>query len=139
MSPTDTYKDILNISVVDDDIIIRSLLDQILKSITLSNVKLNIRVFEDGSSFLQSEHAKADGNHFLILDGMMPGMDGLEVLQKIKQGENHNRFKVLMLTGRKSKNEIERALELGVDDYVTKPFDVKELQARMVRILNGMK
>ncbi len=39
-----------------------------------------------------------------------------------------NRYKVLMLTGRNSKEEIERALKLGADDYVTKPFNVRELQ-----------
>ena len=42
----------------------------------------------------------------------MPIMDGIEVLQEIKQGENANRYKVLMLTGRNSKDEIERALKL---------------------------
>ena len=81
--------------------------------------------------FYNSEHAKEDVNHFLILDGVMPIMDGLEVLQKVKQGKNANRYKVLMLTGRKSKDEIERALKLGADDYVTKPFYVTELQARI--------
>ena len=44
-----------------------------------------------------------------------------------------------MLTGRNSKEEIKQALKLGVDDYVTKPFYVRELQSRIERILNGMK
>ena len=48
-------------------------------------------------------------------------------------------IKILMLTGRKSKDEIERALKLGADDYVTKPFYVRELQERIERILNQMK
>ena len=81
-------KSILNISVIDDDIIIRTLLAQILESITIDNLELNIKVFENGPSFLKSEHAKEDVNHFLILDGVMPVMDGLEVLQKVKQGKN---------------------------------------------------
>ena len=44
-----------------------------------------------------------------------------------------------MLTGRNSKEEIERALKLGADDYVTKPFYVRDLQGRIERILNRMK
>jgi len=132
-------KSIQNVSVIDDDIIIRSLLSRMLKSLSFDHVELNIKVFENGPSFLQSDHAKEDVNHFIILDGVMPMMDGIEVLQEIKQGENPNRYKVLMLTGRNSKEEIERALELGVDDYVTKPFYVRDLQERMVRILNQMK
>ena len=84
---------------------------------------------------MQKKHV----NHFVILDGVMPIMDGLEVLEKIKKGENANRYKVLMLTGRNSKHEIKQALKLGVDDYVTKPFYVRELQSRIERILNRMK
>ena len=135
-----TYqKNTLNISVIDDDIIIRTLLAQILESITIDNLEFNIKIFENGLSFLNSEHAKEDVSHFLILDGIMPVMDGLEVLQKVKQGKNARKYKILMLTGRKSKDEIERALRLGADDYVTKPFDVTELQVRIERILNMTK
>ena len=110
-----------------------------LKSLTIDHLELNIKVFENGPSFLQSEHAKEDVNHFLILDGVMPMMDGIEVLQEIKQGENANRYKVLMLTGRNSKEEIERALKLGADDYVTKPFYVRDLQRELNEYLNQMK
>ncbi len=132
-------KSMLNISIIDDDIIIRTLLAQIMESLPIDDLELNIKVFENGPSFLQSEHANEDVNHFLILDGVMPVMDGIEVLQKVKQGINAHRYKVLMLTGRKSKNEIERALKLGADDYVTKPFSVTELQGRIERILERMK
>lgn len=114
MSSNIHKKRIINISVIDDDIIIRSLLAQILESITLANCEFNIMTFENGPSFLNSAHADDEVNHFLILDGIMPEMDGLEVLQMIKQGENANKYKVLMLTGRNSKREVERALRLGV-------------------------
>ena len=76
LTPNAYQKNILNISVVDDDIIIRTLLAQILESITIDNIELNIKVFENGPSFLNSEHAKEDVSHFLILDGIMPVMDG---------------------------------------------------------------
>jgi DNA-binding response OmpR family regulator len=44
-----------------------------------------------------------------------------------------------MLSGRKSESDIERALKLGANDYMTKPFSIKELQARIHRLINGMK
>ncbi|WP_428911877.1 diguanylate cyclase [Niallia sp. Krafla_26] len=132
-------KNIVNISVIDDDFIIRTLLAQILDSLNMKHLQLNIKIFEDGPSFLQSDHAKEEVNHFVILDGVMPIMDGLEVLEKIKKGKNAHLYKVLMLTGRKSKHEIEQALKLGVDDYVTKPFYVRELHSRMETILNKLK
>jgi two-component system, cell cycle response regulator len=70
---------------------------------------------------------------------MMPGMDGLEVLQAVKKGEYADRFTVLMLTGRKSDGDIARALKLGADDYVTKPFSTTELKARIERLLKRVK
>ena len=83
LNESNSYKkSILNVSIIDDDIIIRSLLSRMLKSVTFDHLELNIKVFENGPSFLQSEHAKEDINHFLILDGVMPMMDGIEVLQR---------------------------------------------------------
>lgn len=135
----DSYqKNVLNISVIDDDVIIRNVLGQMLQSLKMEHIELNIKLFEDGPSFLQSQHAKEDVNHFLILDGVMPIMDGLEVLRNVKQGKNAHRYNVLMLTGRKSKEEIEHALNLGADDYVTKPFSIPELRKRIERMLKRM-
>lgn len=137
--PEQLRKTIINISVIDDDVIIRTLLAQLLESLKIKRNELNIKTFEDGPSFFQSEHAKENVNHFIILDGVMPNMDGLEVLQIIKQGDTDHKYKILMLTGRNSKKEIEQALKLGVDDYVAKPFYTQELRARIQRILNQMK
>ncbi len=129
----------LNISVIDDDILIRTLLSQILQHLKIDRFDVNIEVFENGPAFLDSNQAKEEINHFLILDGVMPIMDGIEVLQKVKQGKNAYHYTVLMLTGRKSEDEIARALKLGADDYVTKPFSVSELQARIERLLKRVK
>lgn len=131
-------KGIINVSIIDDDIIVRTLLAQMMESVMINQYELNIQIFENGPDFLKSAHAKEDTDHFLILDGMMPEMDGIEILQQIKQGKNAHNYKVLMLTGRKSKEEIEHALRLGADDYVTKPFNITELQARIERILNAI-
>ena len=62
-----------------------TLLSQMLESLTIDHLELNIKVFENGPAFLHSEHAKEDVNHFLILDGVMPMMDGIEVLQKLNK------------------------------------------------------
>ncbi|MGG4268188.1 diguanylate cyclase [Peribacillus simplex] len=128
----------LNVSVVDDDIIIRTVLTKALHSLQIPHFDLNIAVYEDGPSFLNSDRAKEDVGHFLILDGVMPIMDGIEVLQKVKQGSNAEFFTVLMLTGRKSKDDIANALKLGADDYVTKPFSIVELRTRIERLLTKL-
>ncbi|WP_236712634.1 diguanylate cyclase [Peribacillus muralis] len=125
----------LNVSVIDDDIIIRTILTKALRSLQVPHFDLNIAVYEDGPSFLNSDRAKENVGHFLILDGVMPNMDGIEVLQNVKQGSNADFYTVLMLTGRKSRDDIAKALKLGADDYVTKPFSITELKARIERLL----
>ena len=99
---------------------------------------IEIEVFQDGVQFFESKHLDKVGEHFLILDGVMPIMDGIEILQKVKQDKSKNVY-VLMLSGRKSPSEIEKAFKLGADDYVTKPFSIKELQARVQQIIQRMK
>ncbi|MGE7878640.1 diguanylate cyclase [Peribacillus muralis] len=128
----------LNVSVIDDDIIIRTILTKELRSLQVPHFDLNIAVYEDGPSFLNSDRAKEDVGHFLILDGVMPIMDGIEVLQKVKQGSNADFYTVVMLTGRKSTDDIAKALKLGADDYVTKPFSITELKARIERLLTKL-
>lgn len=135
----DYTKKKLYISVIDDDVIIRTILIKILKTIKLSRIELDIEVFEDGSKFFEKGRHNIEGSHFVILDGVMPVMDGLEVLQKLKGLKQADHFNVLMLTSRKSETDIARALSLGADDYLTKPFNIMELQARIQRLLQGIK
>ncbi|CQR47517.1 Response regulator PleD [Paraliobacillus sp. PM-2] len=131
----DTVKKKLYISIIDDDIIIRTILTKILNNITLKRAILDIEVFEDGSKFMEKKRHEIQGTHFILLDGVMPVMDGMEVLQKLKGLDRANDFHILMLTSRKGENDIARALSLGADDYITKPFSVTELQARIQRLL----
>lgn len=139
LTPPEITKKTLYISVIDDDAIIRSMLMRILKIMVFDHFELDLEAFEDGLQFFESKRLEKSGDHFLILDGVMPVMDGIEILQKVKKVEKARNFHVLMLTGRKSESDIERALKLGADDYVTKPFSIKELQARIERLIKRMK
>lgn len=139
LTPPEITKKTLYVSVIDDDAIIRSMLMRILKIMVFDHFELDLEAFEDGLQFFESKRLEKSGDHFLILDGVMPVMDGIEILQKVKKVEKGRNFHVLMLTGRKSESDIERALKLGADDYVTKPFSIKELQARIERLIKRMK
>lgn len=132
-------KKLLHISIIEDDSLIRSILINILQSIEISHLTLTIKEYEDGLQFLESNRLKEEGMHFLILDGIMPVMDGLEVLKMVKETFEEHHAHILMLTGRRSKQDIAEALRLGADDYVTKPFHIAELQARITRLIMRMK
>ncbi len=69
----------------------------------------------------------------LVLDLNLPGADGLEICKTIRHQKRP--VSILMVTGRKTIEEKERGLDLGADDYLTKPFHLKELQARVRALL----
>ncbi|CAG9622511.1 Regulator of RpoS [Sutcliffiella rhizosphaerae] len=126
----------IKVAVVDDDSVVRMMLSEIIRKIEVPpNKELDIQVFEDGQSFLQSEWIQTKDQFVIILDGMMPKMDGLEVLQKLRNDKRDDLYKVMMLTSRKSERDIQKALLLGADDYVTKPFKLLEVEARIQHLL----
>jgi diguanylate cyclase (GGDEF)-like protein len=74
-----------------------------------------------------------DGPQMAILDWVMPEVDGLEVCRRLRKSEKSgDRYTyIIMLTGRSDKEDIITGIDAGADDYVVKPFDTKELQARL--------
>jgi DNA-binding response OmpR family regulator len=128
----------LFISIIDNDEMIQSLLVRILNLMNIDQFEISIEAYDDGVQFFESNTLDAIGEHLLILDGVMPNMDGIEILQKVKRNVGKHVY-VLMLSARKSKSEIDKALKLGADDYMIKPFSIKELQARVLQIIQRMK
>ncbi|WP_197215952.1 diguanylate cyclase [Cytobacillus firmus] len=136
--PIAQHKKKLYVSVIDDDSIIRMMLTKVLSNMEFEHADLDIQAFEDGRKFLHSNRIEEKGPHFLVLDGIMPVMDGLEVMQEMKKSKRAKDIHVLMLTGRKSEQDIARALKLGAEDYVTKPFSLTELEARIQRLIKRL-
>ena len=66
-----------------------------------------------------------------LLDWMMPGMDGAEVCRKIRELKSNDPTYIILLTSRDDKKDIIRGLKSGANDYITKPYDVEELQVRI--------
>ena len=110
-----------SILVADDQADIRELL-----VMNLRNAAYEVTAVADGLAALESQNDQA--SDLLILDLMMPGMDGLEVCKSLRaRGRN---MPILMLTAKSTELDRVLGLELGADDYLTKPFDLGELLAR---------
>ncbi|MEK6680968.1 MAG: response regulator transcription factor [Nitrospirota bacterium] len=87
----------------------------------------------DGAKGLEKlQHEKID---LAILDVMLPGLDGIEVLKRIKGNAKTSGLPVIMLTAKGEETDKVIGLELGADDYMTKPFSPKELVARIKALL----
>ncbi len=72
-----------------------------------------------------------DHPRLLILDWIMPGMDGIEIVRKLRAAETDDSHYIIMLTARDDKQYVVEALNAGADDYVTKPYDIGEMRARV--------
>lgn len=107
--------------VEDDDSIILGL------ELNLKRSGYQVRVARDGLSGLEAlEEQRPD---LVLLDVMLPGVDGLEILRQIRARDS--RLPVVILTAMGSEGDKVRGLDLGANDYVTKPFSVAELLARV--------
>ena len=88
---------------------------------------------ENGEEALEA--IKAEKPDLVLLDVMMPVMDGYEVLRQIKEDENLKSIPVIMLTARAQERDVVKGIDLGAQDYITKPFHPAELLVQVKRIL----
>ncbi len=98
----------------------------------------DVAVVTDGMAALRILEGD-DTPRLAVLDWMMPGMEGVQICQRIRERKDRPYVYVLLLSARSEKRDLLRGLELGADDYLTKPFDSEELRARLLvgeRILN---
>ena len=102
-----------------------------LLELHLRDLSHEVHLAFDGTSGLA--HAQRERYDIIILDLMLPGLDGLELCRQLRTNSNHT--PILMLTARSSEIDRVLGLELGADDYLTKPFSIQEFLARVKAIL----
>ncbi len=117
----------MKILVVDDE---RAVRESLRRALELEGY--DIELAEDGRQALELLEAEAQPDA-LILDVLMPGPDGLEVCRRLRR--TGSRVPVLMLTARDEVENRVAGLDAGADDYVTKPFALEELLARLRALL----
>lgn len=114
------------ILIIDDSVVARSLASECLVDAGITNRILLVEDADSGLGLLRSE--KID---LILCDLKMPGIDGLEMLQRLQADPTLCDIPVIMLTGDEAREDKIRGLEIGASDYVTKPFDAAELSARV--------
>jgi DNA-binding response OmpR family regulator len=116
------------ILVVEDEPDLRSLLDR-----SLERAGYRVLLAEDGVEAL--EKATSEPLDLILLDLMIPHVDGIEVCRRLKRDDRTARLPVIMLTAKQEPVDRIVGLELGADDYITKPFNLRELVLRVGAVL----
>ena len=113
---------------LEDDADIRE-----LELYTLNSMNFKAEGFADGQSFFQAIAKELP--ELVVLDVMLPDRSGVDVLKKLRANPKTAKLPVIMATARGAEYEKIKALDLGADDYMTKPFSVMEMVARIKAIL----
>ncbi|MBQ2752726.1 MAG: response regulator transcription factor [Firmicutes bacterium] len=113
---------------VEDDASIRD-----IELYALNSAGFETRGFEDGLSLWEA--LKKEKPDLLILDVMLPGMDGIEILRRLKESAEYNSIPVILATAKGQEYDRIRGLDLGADDYIVKPFSIMEMVSRVKAVL----
>lgn len=117
---------VARILIIEDDPDISDLL-----SLNIRDMNLVVETRDDGLAGYQL--ANKEQFDLILLDIMLPNMDGIEICRKLRAEKNYT--PILMLTSRNTEVDRVLGLEIGADDYLTKPFSIRELQARIKALL----
>jgi two-component system alkaline phosphatase synthesis response regulator PhoP len=116
------------IYIVEDDAEVRE-----MESYALKSSGFEVMAFDCGKAM--DEQLKIAVPELFILDIMLPGEDGLSILKRLRGQENTQKIPVIMLTAKGTELDKVRGLDLGADDYLTKPFGILELISRVRAVL----
>ena len=113
--------------IVEDERAIRELLE-----LHLTSAGFAVETAADGSTALRLLQERAF--ELVVLDLMLPGVDGVSICQRVRAGGPNAKAAILMVTARDTEADKVRGLESGADDYIAKPFGVRELLARVTAV-----
>ncbi len=120
------------IFIVEDDDNIRE-----LESYALKNSGYEVAEFSDGKALLSECAEKSP--ELIILDIMLPGADGLTLLKQLKESRETKEIPVIFITAKTGEMDMVKGLDVGADDYITKPFGVMQLVSRVKALLRRTK
>ncbi|MCM8785757.1 MAG: response regulator transcription factor [Candidatus Omnitrophica bacterium] len=104
-----------------------------LVSYHLKKSNFNVKEFQKGEDFLN--YLKNEKPDLILLDLMLPDIDGFEICKLLKRDDNFSNIPIIILTAKGDEVDKILGLEIGADDYITKPFSIKELIARVKTVL----
>lgn len=125
--------ELVKVSIIEQNAIFRQVLESTLNQINIPYFSLDVKVYEDGYSFLQSDDYKSGHMHLILMNDILPLKNGLEILHILRHMPNEKKFIIYMMSERNSEGAALNAYEGGVDEYIVKPFNLRLLEAKIKR------
>ncbi len=117
------------ILVVDDDDLSRKLINRLIAK------EFDYNIVNKSNGVEALEYAEENIPELIILDLMLPGMNGFEILKKVRESPKFENTKAVLVSAKSRSEDIERGFDLTADEYITKPFQPKEFTARIRKLL----
>lgn len=132
-------KEIIKVSILEEDEVIQQPLIAVMERVTGDQFHLKMNAFTDGATFLESNWYQSGETHIIILNDTLKKKNGMEVLHKLRNMPNNKKYIIIMLSKRRTEQDMLYSYEQGVDEYILKPFNVRLLEAKIKRLLRRLR
>ncbi|NLZ66056.1 MAG: response regulator [Clostridiaceae bacterium] len=132
--PTETIR----VSILEENAIFRNVLHRTIENLDMGHFETEIKEFEDGYEFLESNWYLSSHIHLIITNDILPRQSGLDVLHKVRMLPNTRRLFVFMMTKGSTEEDMIYAYESGADSYFIKPFNLRLLEVEIKRTLERL-
>ncbi|MGI6696561.1 MAG: response regulator [Christensenellales bacterium] len=123
----------VRVSILEENAVFRNVLYRTIDNLSLDHFETEIKEFQDGYEFLESNWYRSSHAHLVITNDILSRQSGLDVLHKLRMLPNNKRFIVFMMTKRSSEEDMIYAYESGADNYFVKPFNLRLLEVEIKR------
>ncbi|NLM18707.1 MAG: response regulator [Clostridiaceae bacterium] len=125
--------EMIRVSILEENAIFRNVLYRTLENLDLDHFEMEIKTFQDGYEFLESDWHLSSHTHLIIMNDILPRESGLDVLHKVRMLPNNKKFIVFMMTKGSSEEDMIYVYESGADNYFIKPFNLRLLEVEIKR------
>ncbi|MEK3766859.1 response regulator transcription factor [Solibacillus sp. FSL K6-4121] len=121
----------MKVSIVENDHITQSIFSNLFHNLETEEQNLEVRVFNDGLEFIESDWYRSEHPHIVVLNDILPRKNGFEVLHYLRGLPNEQKYLILFISTRNSEEAQLYCLENGADAYFVRPFNLKILEIRI--------
>ena len=129
----------IKVSIIENDPMILSILQNLMERTIVKYFYFEIQIFSDGLAFLESNWYQSGHTHIVLLNDILPRVNGIEILKTLRGLPNTQKYIIFMMSKRRDDESISYNYENGVDAYFTRPFNLRLMEAQMKSILKRLR